>query len=97
MLIPCPHCGLREEVEFRCGGESHIARPGPAETVSDADWGDYLFNRGNPKGVHYERWVHAFGCRQWFSLARHTVTHEIQASYAVDALPPSPLAADDAL
>ena len=26
-LITCPHCGPRAEIEFRCGGEAHIARP----------------------------------------------------------------------
>ena len=24
LLIPCPHCGERDETEFRCGGEAHI-------------------------------------------------------------------------
>ena len=27
LLIPCPWCGERDETEFRCGGEAHIARP----------------------------------------------------------------------
>jgi Sarcosine oxidase delta subunit len=26
MLIDCPFCGPRAELEFTCGGESHIAR-----------------------------------------------------------------------
>jgi heterotetrameric sarcosine oxidase delta subunit len=47
----------------------------------DATWADYLFNRDNPKGVHYERWLHAYGCGRWFNVARHTVTHEILAVY----------------
>ena len=95
LLITCPHCGPRDELEFRCGGESHIARPGPAETVSDEDWGGYLFTRGNPKGVHLERWLHVYGCRRWFNVARHTATHEIEAVYAMGS--PSPFAAPDAL
>jgi sarcosine oxidase subunit delta len=81
LLIPCPWCGRRDENEFACGGQSHIARPGPPEAVSDAEWGAYLFERINPKGVHYERWVHRFGCGQWFNLARDTVTHEVKAVY----------------
>ena len=81
LLIPCPWCGPRDEDEFACGGQSHIARPGPPESVSDAEWSAYLFERINPKGVHYERWVHRFGCRQWFNLARDTVTHEVKAVY----------------
>jgi sarcosine oxidase subunit delta len=81
LLIPCPWCGPRDEIEFRCGGESHIARPEPGEEATDEAWTDYLFTRTNPKGVGFERWVHAFGCRQWFNLARDTVTHEIKAVY----------------
>ena len=49
--------------------------------MSDADWAQYLFMRKNTKGVHFERWVHTKGCRQWFNVARHTVTHEILAVY----------------
>ena len=66
LLITCPWCGPREDLEFRCGGESHIRRPAPAETVSEEEWGDYMFTRQNPRGVHLERWVHVFGCRRWF-------------------------------
>lgn len=79
LKIPCPWCGERSEVEFRCGGQSHIQRP--ALDCSDAEWGDYLYHRINPKGVHYERWLHQHGCGQWFNLARSTVTHDILASY----------------
>lgn len=43
LLIDCPFCGPRAEIEFRCGGESHIQRPGPHTQVSDAEWADYLF------------------------------------------------------
>jgi sarcosine oxidase subunit delta len=79
LLIACPWCGPRDEIEFRCGGESHIARPGPE--VSDQVWAEYLFYRANPKGAHRERWLHAAGCRRWFNLVRDTVTHEITAVY----------------
>ena len=77
MLIDCPFCGPRAELEFTCGGESHIARPADQAAMSDAAWADYLFMRKNPKGLHYERWNHARGCRRWFNVARDTVTHRI--------------------
>ena len=48
LLIPCPWCGPRDESEFGCGGEAHIARPSETERLSDADWAD-LF-RGPPRG-----------------------------------------------
>lgn len=81
LLIPCPWCGERDESEFHCGGESHIARPTNAETLSDAEWADYLYMRDNPKGLLFERWHHSSGCRRWFNVARDTVTHEIHAVY----------------
>lgn len=81
LLIPCPWCGERDESEFHCGGQSHIARPANAETLSDAEWADYLYMRDNPKGLFFERWVHSSGCRRWFNVARDTVTHEIRAVY----------------
>jgi sarcosine oxidase subunit delta len=79
LLLHCPFCGPRAEIEFRCGGESHIQRPGPHTKVSDADWANYLFFRENPKGEHRERWFHAAGCRRWFNVARDTVTHRVRA------------------
>jgi sarcosine oxidase subunit delta len=81
MQLNCPWCGPRDENEFACGGTSHIARPGLA--ASDQVWGEYLFFRDNPKGVHLERWRHVQGCGQWFNVARHTVTHEVLSVYAV--------------
>jgi heterotetrameric sarcosine oxidase delta subunit len=84
LLIRCPWCGEREEVEFSCGGETHVVRPKEPEKLTDAEWGDYVFFKRNPKGVHYERWLHAAGCRRWFNVARSTVTHEIFATYKPD-------------
>ena len=53
LLIDCPFCGPRAELEFTCGGESHIAPARPIRTaMSDAEWADYLFMRKNPKGLH---------------------------------------------
>jgi sarcosine oxidase subunit delta len=81
MQIPCIHCGLRDESEFTCGGSAHLSRPGLEQ--SHEVWGEYLFFRDNPKGLHLERWRHTYGCGQWFNVARHTVTHEIHTVYAM--------------
>ena len=86
LKINCPFCGPRDEVEFRCGGQSHISRPGL--NCSDAEWAEYLFQRENPRGWHFERWLHASGCRQWFNLARHTLTHEIRHVYPMTGAKP---------
>jgi heterotetrameric sarcosine oxidase delta subunit len=77
MLIPCPHCGLRDDSEFRYGGQAHVAYPDDPSQLDDAAWGRYLFVRDNPKGAFAERWHHAAGCRRWFTVVRDTVTHEI--------------------
>ena len=89
LLIPCPWCGLRDEVEFRYGGEAHIARPADPEALDDAPWANYLFMRANPKGPLAERWVHAAGCRRWFNLVRDTVSHRILGSYKISDGPPA--------
>jgi sarcosine oxidase subunit delta len=85
MQIPCPTCGLRDEQEFVCGGTSHLARP-PLR-ADDGDWGEYLFFRDNPKGLHRERWRHVFGCGSWFNVERDTVTHEILSVYPMTSPP----------
>ena len=92
LRIRCPFCGLRDELEFSYGGESHVIRPTP--DVGDAEWSDYLFNKENPKGIHYERWIHRYGCGRWFNLARDTVTHDIQAVYEMGKPKPYPDATD---
>ena len=81
LRIPCPYCGLRDQTEFHYGGEASVTRPAAPEAVGDAAWADYLFYRDNVKGPHRERWVHSFGCRQWFIVERDTLTHEIRGSW----------------
>lgn len=79
LRISCPYCGVRDGAEYAFGGPTHIVRP--AFGANDSEWTDYLFNRDNPQGLHYERWHHAYGCGRWFNVARNTVTHEILAVY----------------
>lgn len=88
LLIPCPFCGPRGEAEFSYGGPSHLIRPETPDAISDAVWSTYLHTRRNPKGLALERWRHTYGCRQWFNVARDTVSHEILAVYRmVEAAP----------
>ena len=83
LLIECPYCGPRAEIEFSCGGEAHIKRPARPDELTDAQWADYLFMRKNPRGRHFEQWTHASGCRRWFNTLRDTVSHRIVASYPI--------------
>jgi sarcosine oxidase subunit delta len=87
MQLRCPWCGPRDENEFVCAGTTHISRPGPE--AGDAAWAEYLFFRDNPRGVHFERWRHSFGCGMWFNVARHTVTHQVLSVNAMTAPPPA--------
>jgi len=84
LLIKCPHCGERPEIEFRCGGEAHLARPLDPAALDDGEWSEFLFYRKNIKGVLTERWNHAYGCQRWFNAIRNSVTDEILATYAKD-------------
>ena len=87
LRISCPYCGVRDQVEFRSGGEAAVRRPALPATVSDAQWADYLFYRANPRGPQMERWFHEYGCRQWFLLQRDTLTHAVLGSWPMRAGP----------
>ena len=88
LLIDCPCCGPRPEVEFRCGGEAHLERPDP-KTADDAAWGAYLYRRRSIKGAQAERWLHAHGCGRWFNAVRDTISDRFLATYAMGAEPPA--------
>jgi sarcosine oxidase, subunit delta len=89
LLIPCPWCGPRAEIEFHHGGEAHIARPADPSSVTDTEWADFLYQRTNPRGNHAERWRHINGCGRFFNCVRDTVTDRIVATYKPgEASPP---------
>jgi sarcosine oxidase, subunit delta len=89
LKLTCPNCGVEgEETEFSAGGEAHLKRIGPGS--SDADFAAYLFERKNPRGVHFERWRHAFGCGKWFHAARCTATLEVFGTYPAQVSAPPP-------
>jgi methylglutamate dehydrogenase subunit B len=78
LLIPCPWCGARAQVEFTYGGDATVERPGPDAPI--AAWVEFVYLRDNPAGWHDELWQHSAGCRQWFRVRRDTLTHEIGGS-----------------
>ena len=84
LLIPCPYCGPRPELEFRYGGEAHIARPPDPAQLDDAAWQEFLYARTNPKGRHVERWRHASGCNRFFNCGRDTASDAILQTYKVE-------------
>ncbi|ASJ72710.1 sarcosine oxidase subunit delta [Granulosicoccus antarcticus] len=83
-LIHCPYCGEhREEEEFHAAGQAHLPRPLDPDSMTDEEWGNFLFYRKNPRGEHRELWVHAAGCRKFFNVVRNTQTYEIYGTYKV--------------
>ena len=87
LTLKCPYCGVdADETELSAGGEAHIKR----ETVGSDDetFENYLFSRVNPKGVHFERWRHAYGCGKWFHAARCTMTLEVFGTYSAQVTEP---------
>jgi len=49
---------------------------------------EYLFMRKNIKGIQFERWNHAHGCRKWFNVARDTSNDKIEKIYKMGEQPP---------
>ncbi len=93
LTLTCPYCGVAaEETELHPGGESHLKRFGPGS--SDTEFEAYLFARKNPKGVHFERWRHLYGCGKWFLAARDTATLQVFGTYrAQTPTPPAEIVA----
>ena len=88
LLIDCPYCGQRPEIEFAYGGEAHVARPPDPSALSDEQWAEYLYMRTNPKGRHAERWRHVHGCGRFFNALRDTASDAFLATYLVGEAPP---------
>ena len=77
LLVPCPHCGPRNQSDLRLVGEA-TARPNPTTTTRE-EWGDYLYLRDNPAGWQTETWYCRTGCRKFFKLERNTATNEFRS------------------
>ncbi len=87
LTLTCPYCGVPcDETELAAGGEAHLKRFGPG--TSDEEFEGYMFHRENPKGVHFERWRHAYGCGKWFLAARNTGTMEVFGTYEAQLTEP---------
>ena len=89
LLIPCPYCGARPELEFAYAGQAHLARPQDPAAISAQQWADFLYLRDNTRGVHAERWRHTHGCGPFFNALRDTTNDHFLASYRSGEPPPS--------
>jgi len=87
LILHCPNCGVdADETDLHAEGEAHLNRFGPGST--DEDFEGYLFVRQNPKGVHFERWRHVYGCGKYFHAARCTATLEVFGTYSAQTTKP---------
>ena len=88
LLIECPYCGQRPEIEFAYGGEAHLVRPHRPAELDDQAWADFLYMRKNTKGLYAERWRHSHGCGRFFNALRDTTTDQFLATYETGKQPP---------
>jgi sarcosine oxidase subunit delta len=94
LVIVCPYCGKRPEIEFSYGGQAHLVRPAQPADLDDQAWADFLYMRNNTKGLYAERWRHSHGCGRFFNALRDTTTDHFTATYRVgeprpDGVPPT--------
>jgi sarcosine oxidase subunit delta len=87
LLIACPYCGERPELEFAHGGQAHVARPQKPSQVDAQDWANFLYMRDNNKGLYPERWRHVHGCGKFFNAVRDTTTDRFTAVYKIGERP----------
>ena len=87
LLIACPYCGERPELEFAHGGQAHIARPAKPSETGTPEWTQFLYMRDNLKGLYAERWRHSHGCGKFFNAVRDTTTDHFVTTYKVGERP----------
>ena len=88
LLINCPYCGPRPELEFRHAGEAHLVRAHDPAQLDDEAWAQFLYHRSNLRGLHRERWRHVHGCGRFFNALRDTTSDVIAATYKAGETPP---------
>jgi sarcosine oxidase subunit delta len=90
LLVPCPWCGARPELEFTYAGEAALVRPAEPDKLTDDEWAAFLYHRQNPRGLHAERWRHTHGCARFFNAWRHTVSDAFHGAWKPGEPPPDP-------
>jgi sarcosine oxidase subunit delta len=72
LLIPCPHCGERDESEFDYGGRALAL---PALDAPTGEWHQALHLGNDSAECADEYWYHAAGCERWIRLRRNLSSH----------------------
>ena len=81
LLIPCPHCGERDENEFDYGGR---AIDFPDLTADSANWHEALHLPVANNNIVEEVWFHTAGCECWIRLRRDIRNHDFHANNGDD-------------
>ncbi|MGB7262826.1 MAG: sarcosine oxidase subunit delta [Albidovulum sp.] len=75
LLIPCPHCGDRDEAEFSYGGPAHRLPPLDGSGTLQ-DWHRAVHLPVLTDGPQREIWYHGAGCECWIEVVRDIRTHD---------------------
>ncbi len=83
LLIPCPYCGMeRPEIEFRHGGEAHVARPAdPAARQRRGLGANTSISARTRRACSPSAGATSLGCGRFFNVLRDTVSDRILAAY----------------
>ena len=74
LLIPCLHCGPRDEAEFTYGGPFSPLPPLDGNSTI-TDWHRAVhFRPADTKPIE-ELWFHDAGCEHWVILRRDPISH----------------------
>ena len=73
LLIPCPHCGERDESEFDYGGRAVAL---PRLNAAPDEWHQALHLGNNNEDCVDEYWYHHAGCERWIRLRRNLSNHD---------------------
>ena len=83
LLIPCPYCGPRPEIEFTYGGEAHIARP-PTRPRSPTRHGPSSSTCApTRRACTPSAGGTLHGCGRFFNALRDTVSDTFLATYKI--------------
>ncbi len=82
LLIHCPYCGPRPELEFSYARPgAHRASGRSLEPSTPTTGPSFSTCVTNTRGVHAERWRHVHGCARFFNALRDTTTDQFLATY----------------
>ena len=93
LLIDCPYCGERPELEFAYGGQAHIARPRTPAESRRPGLGRFSLHARQHQGRACRALAPSRGCGRFFNALRDTTTDHFLATYEYRRAQAQPAAA----